>query len=386
MIQGQHKLIQKISGAFATNSSPVIWIHCASLGEFEQGRPVLEALRKLYPSYKTLLTFFSPSGYEVRKKYNQADWVFYLPWDTARNASQFIEAAKPVLTIFVKYEFWYHYSLELKKRNLPLISISAIFRKDQLFFKPYGNFYRGILETFTHFFVQNEESLKLIQSIGVQNATLAGDTRFDRVKSLVEQGIEIDIAKRFKGDQKTFVIGSCWPEDLTVLIPFINKKSPSLKFIIAPHEITESFIAHIEKDLTVSSIRFSQADNKLEDTSVLIIDNMGVLSQLYRYGEFAYVGGAFGKGLHNILEPACYGIPIFFGNKNYKKFKEAVDLTNLGGAFIVNDFQDLSSKYEIANTPQTFLLACQVTQHYVEDNLGATKKIVDYCATNLIKS
>ncbi len=386
LVKGHQHDLKKIREAFTTNKSPVIWIHCASLGEFEQGRPVLEALRKLYPSCKILLTFFSPSGYEVRKKYNQADWVFYLPWDTARNASQFIEAAKPVLSIFVKYEFWYHYSLELKKRNLPLISISTIFRKDQVFFKPYGNFYRGILEKFTHFFVQNDKSLKLLQSIGIQDATLAGDTRFDRVKSLVEQGIKIDIAKRFKSDQKTFVIGSCWPEDLTVLIPFINKKSASLKFIIAPHEITESFITTIEKGLTVSSVRFSQADNKLEDASVLIIDNIGMLSQLYRYGEFAYVGGAFGKGLHNILEPACYGIPIFFGNKNYKKFQEAVDLTNLGGAFIVNDFQDLSSKYEMANTPQTFLLACQVTQQYVEDNLGATKKIVDYCATNLIKS
>jgi 3-deoxy-D-manno-octulosonic-acid transferase len=386
LIQGQHKLIQKISSAFATNSSPIIWIHCASLGEFEQGRPVLEALRKLYSSHKILLTFFSPSGYEVRKKYNQADWVFYLPWDTSKNASQFIETVNPVLSIFVKYEFWHYYSLELKKRNLPLISISTIFRKDQVFFKPYGNFYRGILEKFTHFFVQNDNSLKLLESIGIKSATLAGDTRFDRVKSLVEQGIEIELAKRFKADQKTFVIGSCWPEDLTVLIPFINKRSSSLKFIIAPHEITESVIANIEKDLTVSSVRFSQANNRLEDASVLIIDNIGMLSQLYRYGEFAYVGGAFGKGLHNILEPACYGIPIFFGNKSYKKFQEAVDLTNLGGAFIVNDFQDLSSKYEMANTPQTFLLACQVTQQYVEDHLGATKKIVDYCAYNLIKS
>ncbi len=297
-----------------------------------------------------------------------------------------IEAAKPVLSIFVKYEFWYHDSLELKKRNLPLISISTIFRKDQLFFKSYGIFYRSILDRFNHFFVQNETSLTLLKSIHIQCATLAGDTRFDRVKSLVEQGIEIDIAKRFKSDQKTFVIGSCWPEDLTVLIPFINNKSHQLKFIIAPHEITESFLTSLEKALQVSSVRYSQAANKLEEASVLIIDNIGMLSQLYRYGEFAYVGGAFGKGLHNILEPACYGIPIFFGNKNYKKFQEAVDLTNLGGAFIVNDFQDLSSKYEMANTPQTFLLACQVTQQYVEDNLGATKKIVDYCATNLIKS
>ena len=386
LVQGQHKLIQKITDAFATNHSPVIWVHCASLGEFEQGRPAIEALRKLYPSHKVLLTFFSPSGYEVRKTYNQADWIFYLPWDTSKNASQFVEAVKPVLAIFVKYEFWFHYSNELKKRNLPLISISAIFRKDQVFFKPYGKFYRSILEKFTHFFVQNDTSLKLLNSIGIQDATLAGDTRFDRVKSLVNQVSEIEIAKKFKTDQKTFVIGSCWPDDLSVLAPFINEKSSQLKFIIAPHEITESFITSIEKALKVSTVRFSQATDKVEEASVLIIDNVGMLSQLYRYGEFAYVGGAFGKGLHNILEPACYGIPIFFGNKNYEKFQEAVDLLNRGGAFAVNDFQDFKVKYEMVNTPQTFLLACDVTQQYVEENLGATKKIIDYCSTILIKS
>lgn len=386
LIQGQHKLIQKITDVFATNHSPVIWVHCASLGEFEQGRPVIEALRKSYPSHKIFLTFFSPSGYEVRKTYAQVDWVFYLPWDTSKNASQFIDAVKPVLAIFVKYEFWFHYSNELKKREIPLLSISSIFRKEQVFFKSYGKFYRSILAKFTYFFVQNEESLKLLQSIGIQNTTLAGDTRFDRVKSLVNQGVEIEIAKRFKADQKTFVIGSCWPNDLSVLAPFINEKSTQLKFIIAPHEITESFITSIEKALNVSCVRFSQAANKLEEASVLIIDNVGMLSRLYRYGEFAYVGGAFGKGLHNILEPACYGVPIFFGNKNYRRFQEAVDLINRGGAFAVNDFQDLKVKYELVNTPQTFLLACDVTQQYIEENLGATKKIIDYCSTNLIKS
>ncbi len=368
------------------NQSPVIWVHCASLGEFEQGRPVIEDLRKLCPSHKIFLTFFSPSGYEVRKTYEQADWVFYLPWDTSKNAKQFLEAAKPVLAIFVKYEFWFHYTNELKKRNIPLISISSIFRKDQLFFKLYGNFYRTILSAFTYFFVQNEESLKLLRSIGIKEVTLAGDTRFDRVKSLVNQGEEIEIAKKFKDGRKTFVIGSCWPEDVEVLLPFINEKSPQLKFIIAPHEITESFISFIEKNLHVTSTRFSQAAGKAEESAVLIIDNVGLLSRLYRYGEFAYVGGAFGKGLHNILEPACYGIPIFFGNKNYEKFQEAVDLINRGGAFSVNDYHELKTKYEMVNEPQTFLLACEVTKQYVDENLGASKKIIDYCSKILIKS
>ena len=386
LVKGHQQDIQKIKEAFTTNKAQVIWVHCASLGEFEQGRPIIEAFKKSYPYIKIVLTFFSASGYEVRKNYNLADWVFYLPWDTSKNASQFIDAVKPVLAIFVKYEFWFHYSNELKKREIPLLSISSIFRKEQVFFKSYGKFYRSILAKFTYFFVQNEESLKLLQSIGIQNTTLAGDTRFDRVKSLVNQGVEIEIAKRFKADQKTFVIGSCWPNDLSVLAPFINEKSTQLKFIIAPHEITESFITSIEKALNVSCVRFSQAANKLEEASVLIIDNVGMLSRLYRYGEFAYVGGAFGKGLHNILEPACYGVPIFFGNKNYRRFQEAVDLINRGGAFAVNDFQDLKVKYELVNTPQTFLLACDVTQQYIEENLGATKKIIDYCSTNLIKS
>ncbi len=386
LIQGQHKLIQKITAANATNHSPVIWVHCASLGEFEQGRPVIEAFRNLYPTYKILLTFFSPSGYEVRKTYAQVDWVFYLPWDTSKNARQFIDAVKPVLVIFVKYEFWFHYSNELKKREIPLLSISSIFRKDQVFFKPYGKFYRSILAKFTHFFVQNDESLKLLQSIGVQSVTVGGDTRFDRVKSLVSQAEEIEIAKKFKGSQKTIVIGSCWPEDLEILTPFINEKSSQLKFIIAPHETTEAHINSIEKTVKVKCIRFSQPGEKPEEASVLIIDNVGMLSRLYRYGEFAYVGGAFGKGLHNILEPACYGIPIFFGNKNYQKFQEAVDLLNRGGAFAVNDYQDLKEKYEMVNIPQTFLLACNVTKQYVEEKLGATKKIIDYCSTNLIKS
>jgi 3-deoxy-D-manno-octulosonic-acid transferase len=238
------------------------------------------------------------------------------------------------------------------------------------------------LKNFTHFFVQNSDSLKLLQSIGITNATRSGDTRFDRVYQVVKQGEEIAIAKRFKGNQKVFVVGSAWSEDMDVLIPFINENK--LKFIIAPHEINESFISGFERALQVNSIRYSQAEGKnLEEYAVLIIDNIGLLSRLYRYGEFAYVGGAFGKGLHNILEAACYGVPILFGNKNYLKFQEAVHLINRGGAFEIADYTDLKAKYEMLNIPESFLLACEVTRQYVEENLGATEKIMKYCRSIL---
>ncbi len=376
-VSGRKNVFRELEQKLQHPHPRVVWIHCASLGEFEQGRPVIETVKKEFPETFILLTFFSPSGYEIRKKYDQADYVCYFPWDTHQNAERFIAIAKPVLAVFVKYEFWHHYSLALKNKNIPILSISSIFREDQLFFKSYGTFYRNILKNFSHFFVQNEVSLKLLQSIEIRNSVLAGDTRFDRVNQIVKQGEEISIAKNFKGDQKVFVVGSCWSEDLEVLIPMINENK--LKFILAPHELSESFLSEIEKSLEVSSIRYSQADGKnLVDYQVLIVDNIGMLSRLYRYGEFAFIGGAFGKGLHNILEAACYGVPIFFGDKNYEKFQEATDLINRGGAFEVHDFSDLKSKYEMLNTPESFLLACEVTRQYVEVNLGATEKIMTY--------
>lgn len=383
-VTGRKNIFQRLESALAGNTSPVIWVHCASLGEFEQGRPVIEKFKSEVPDHKILLTFFSPSGYEVRKSYDKADFVFYLPWDTARNASRFIQLTKPVLALFVKYEFWYHYSHQLYKRKIPLLSISAIFRPEQIFFKSYGNLYRKILQHFSWFFVQNDESVRLLQSIGLSDVTRAGDTRFDRVNQLVKKGEEIEVAKNFKGSDKVMVIGSCWPEDMEVLTPFINEHHYSLKFIVAPHEITEAFISEIEQAVSAKTIRYSRATTNLEDSEVLIIDNVGMLGKLYKYGEFAYVGGAFGKGLHNILEAACYGIPIFFGDKNYLKFQEAVDLINRGGAFEVGDYRELKSKYESVNIPQNFLLACEVTRSYVEENLGATEKIMDYCRPLLI--
>lgn len=383
---GRSHIFENLRLQLTPNTAPIIWVHCASLGEFEQGRPVIEKLKQEFPRYKILLTFFSPSGYEVRKNYAQADYIFYLPWDTNHNASRFVSIVRPSLAIFIKYEFWYHYSTQLKKRQIPLLSVSSIFREQQLFFKSYGGFYRKILFNFTHFFVQNDESVKLLKKLGLKNYTKAGDTRFDRVKELVNNGSGVPIAEQFKAHDKVMVIGSCWPEDLEVIIPFINENYHHLKFIIAPHEISESFISNLEQSLNAEKIRYSQAANgKPEDAHVLIIDNVGMLSRLYRYGEFAYIGGAFGKGLHNILEAACYGIPIFFGNQSYQKFQEAVDLINRGGAFDVADYRDFKTKYEAVNVPQNFLLACEVTRQYVEENLGATEKVMQYCR-NLLTS
>ncbi len=377
-LNGRKNLMLQIKNAFKENKDPVFWIHCASLSEFEQGRPLIEKFRKQFPGYKILLTFFFPSGYDVQKKYEHADLVFYLPLDTPKNAEQFIKIINPTLAVFVKNEFWHHYISQLKQKNIPVISISAIFRKNQPFFKPFGAFFQNILFNFTHIFVQNDESGRLLKSIGIANCSKTGDTRFDRVFEVVQNAEEIPIAKAFKGNQKVIVVGSCWPEDLDVLIPFINESKYQLKFIIAPHEISEEFITEIEGAIEGNSIRYSRANGNLEDLQVLIIDNIGLLSRLYRYGEFAFIGGAYGKGLHNILEAACYGIPIFFGNKNYEKHEEAVTLMNYGGAFPVVDYPDMKAKYALLNIPETFLLACDVTNLYVKENLGATDKIMKY--------
>jgi len=382
-VLGRWKIFTRLKSAVSRqNSESLVWVHCASLGEFEQGRPLIEAFKEKNQKTKILLTFFSPSGYEVRKNYTSADYIFYLPWDTASQAKKFVEITKPTLAIFIKYEFWYHYTKQLKKSGTHIVSASCILRPNQIFFKSYGNLFRNILKNFNYFFVQNQETKKLLGSIGIQSVKLSGDTRFDRVMQVIQTGEEIAQAKQFKNDQKVFVIGSCWPEDMDELAPFINEKENSLKFIIAPHEISESFIRDIEDSLQVKSVRFSNQNAKLEDYNVLIIDNIGMLSQLYRYGEFAYVGGAFGKGLHNILEAACYGIPVFFGNKNYQKYQEANDLIMRGGAFEVSGYSELKSKYDLMiERPENFILACEVTRSYVEENLGATKSIMDYCTS-----
>jgi len=377
-VTGRKGIFKKIRQSLSANTQPLIWVHCASLGEFEQGRPVIEALKSEFTNHKMFVTFFSPSGYRVRKNYSKADYVFYLPLDTRSNARRFVKLVKPAMALFIKYEFWYYYSKMLRKNKIPLISIASIFRKEQFFFRKTGSFNRKILKNVTHFFVQNRESVELLRSISLYNASVSGDTRFDRVKAIVDARHEVEIAKIFKGNDRVFVVGSAWQEDLDVLIPFINEDK--LKFIIAPHEISDNFLQSIEQSLTVKSILYSHAQGKaLEEYSVLIIDNVGLLSSLYHYGEFAYIGGAFGKGLHNILEAATYGIPVLFGDRNYEKFQEARDLISRGGAFPVADYPDLKAKFEMLNTPEAFLLACEACRQYVNENVGATEKIMEYC-------
>jgi 3-deoxy-D-manno-octulosonic-acid transferase len=379
-VSGREGIFKKITAHYADHRENVVWFHCASLGEFEQGRPIIEAIKKQFPDVRILLTFFSPSGYENQKSYKEADAVFYLPWDTKKNAQQFVELTKPVLAIFIKYEFWYHYSEALKAKSVPLLSVSCILRPDQAIFKSYGSIFRKTLHNFDHFFVQNTETLELLKTIGIRG-TLSGDTRFDRVDQLTKLSDGIEIVEKFKNNTKLMVAGSCWKEDIEVLSPFIHDNHTQLKFIIAPHELSEQSVKQIEESISVKSVRYSQAGVNVSEFDVLIIDNIGLLSRLYRYGEFAFIGGGFRTGLHNILEAACYGVPILFGNKSYDKFKEAQDLIMRGGAFDVSDYIDLKQKYEsLNNHPENFLLACEVTRAYVEENIGATKKVMEYCS------
>jgi 3-deoxy-D-manno-octulosonic-acid transferase len=384
-VSGRKHLFKKLQEVTKDHSNQWVWFHCASLGEFEQGRPIIELMKEQFPDIKILLTFFSPSGYENKKEYKGADAIFYLPWDTPSNARKFVDIVNPRIALFIKYEFWYNYSAALKEKSIPLISVSCILRTDQAFFKWYGGVFRKTLQNFDHFFAQNRETIELLARLRIKG-TLAGDTRFDRVHQITQYAAEIEIARNFKNNEKLLVAGSAWPEDMEVLYPMINDHPNQIKFIIAPHEISESFLKKIESSLSVKSCRYSKAGSNIADYSVLIIDNIGLLARLYRYAEFAFVGGAFGDGLHNILEAACYGIPIFFGDKNYKKYQEANDLIMRGGAFEVSEYADLKAKYELLNNyPENFLLACDVTRSYVQENLGATKKIMDYCSLLLKK-
>ncbi len=366
-------LAQKID-----NSQRYIWFHCASLGEFEQGRPVIEEIKKQFPEYKILLTFFSPSGYEIRKNYELADVVAYLPSDTKNNAQAFFDIVRPEKIFFVKYEFWYFYISECHKRRIPLYIISAIFRKDQVFFKStvWGKWYRKMLSLVTHFFVQNEASAELLTSVNISNYTIAGDTRFDRVASIAKGSKEIPIVEKFKGKSSLVIAGSTWKPDEEILVEFINQNQET-KFIIAPHEVSQTNINRLLQLLKTRAVLFSKIENiEIENYQVLIIDSIGILSSLYRYGNIAYIGGGFGVGIHNILEAATFGLPVIFG-PNYKKFKEAVDLTEQGGAFSISEKKDLNHTLSaLLNETGTLKKASETSKNYVEKNVGATKLIL----------
>ena len=381
--EGRKGIIGLIRDKMQGNTSPIAWFHCASLGEFEQARPVLEGFRRIYPDYKIVLTFFSPSGYEVRKNYPLADYIFYLPLDTKTNASAFADAVKPNIALFVKYEFWHFYISELKKRNVPVISFSAIFRKEQLFFKPYGGFYRNILKNMGTIFVQDSNSKELLKSISIASE-VAGDTRFDRVKEIAANVKAIPLADKFKDGKHLLVIGSAWMQDMEVLMPCLNK-IPDLKIIIAPHEIKDKELELMMNGLSSKkSARYSKAnETTISSYDVLIIDNIGMLSSLYQYANYAYIGGAFGKGLHNILEAATFGMPIFFGT-NYQRFKEAVDLMAGNCAFSITDTASFEEAFTgFLNDEEKRLAAARTCKEYISSHTGATDKILTACRAYL---
>lgn len=378
-VAGRKNIIKEIEAKVAGNQQPVIWFHCASLGEFEQGRPVLEKLTAQYPQYKVFLTFFSPSGYEVRKNYSGAHYIFYLPIDNPQNARHFLDLVNPRLAVFVKYEFWYNYLHELQKRQIPAISVSAIFRPDQLFFKPYGRFYRDLLRYFTYIFTQNLASKQLLENAGIRQAVVAGDTRFDRVLQTAASVKVIPVVEQFKAGKPIFVIGSSWPQDTAILLPFIRKYAGQLKFIIAPHEIHEKELAELENNLVGLAIRYSKAEpSSVAEFQVLIIDNIGMLSSLYSYGTYAYVGGAFGKGLHNTLEAAVFGLPLFFGPA-YTKFQEAIDLVKLQVAFPISSTTELETVFsKIYLDPVRQANISRQAKNYVQQQAGATDIILKH--------
>ncbi|HLN20287.1 MAG TPA: glycosyltransferase N-terminal domain-containing protein [Bacteroidales bacterium] len=353
----------------------VFWIHCASLGEFEQGRPVVEEIRRQKPGIKIVLSFFSPSGYEIRKDYPGADLVTYLPADTRRNASAFIDLIHPEAAMFVKYEFWYNYISVLHEKNVPAYLISGIFRPQQHFFRWYGSFFRKMLFRFSKIFVQDDGSLMLLKGIGIKNAEKAGDTRFDRVAEIASHARDIEKLEQFRGNEKLLLAGSSWRQDEEIVAGYINENPGRMKWVFAPHEIDDANIERLEKLFSTSVIRFSKFDIK-DDARVMIIDNIGMLSSAYRYAHIAIVGGGFGKGIHNILEPACWGIPVLFGPR-HEKFREAIELLKVNGGITFNSFESFKAAIDKLLSDEAFYLKSgNEASSYVNNNKGATNIIL----------
>lgn len=356
----------------------IIWIHSASLGEFEQGKPLMERIKKENPNAFILLTFFSPSGYEIKKNEPLADVVAYLPSDTLRNARRFVNVVHPQSAIFVKYEYWFNYMNELYLHHIPFYYISAIYRPSQHFFKWYGGWFVSQLKKCTHFFVQNASSEKLLRSVGIDQVTVAGDTRFDRVYAIAHQDYSLDFVERFKGDCKLLVAGSSWEPDEHLLLQVFNHIKDTYKLILAPHMIDSSHIAMIKSLFANYNVMcYSElCQRDVADCQVLVIDTIGILSKIYKYSDLSYVGGAFGKGLHNILEAGVFGVPLFFGPK-YDKFNEAVELVKRGGAFSLRSAEEMIAVIdEFAANPDKYRQVCSVCRSFVEMNLGACDKIL----------
>jgi len=362
---------------YTNPSRKLAWFHCASLGEFEQGRPIIEAFGQQYPGYLILITFYSPSGYEVRKAYTGADLILYLPLDTQSNARKFVDTVKPDIVFYVKYEFWFNFLSYLQSKKIPLILVSAVFRPDQHFFKGYAEWPRKILKGFTKIFVQNEDSKELLEFIGIENAEISGDTRFDRVAAVAGNPQPIEIAESFSAGHRVFVAGSIWPTDEDLIFGLIKNSTHNLRFIIAPHEIKPEHIESIMQKAGSKAVQLSTANTvDVKNAEILIIDSIGQLSQLYQYGAVAYIGGGFGVGIHNILEAAAFGLPVFFG-PNYHKFKEAKDLIKLKGAFEIKNGEELLLKTdELLADDQKLASTSLVSKNYVLSGKGATAIIL----------
>ena len=377
-LNGRKKLFEELSKNIQSDDN-IVWFHCASLGEFEQGRPVIELLKEKYPEFKILLTFYSPSGYEIQKNCSTVDWVYYLPLDTPKKAKRFLSIVNPKLVFFIKYEFWYFFLREIEERNIPLYLVSGIFRKNQRFFKKWNFMSRKMLTRFTHFFVQNDESEQLLKSININNVSVTGDTRFDRVSSIMRQSKDLPLIEKFATNSIVLIAGSTWRPDEEIIIKYFNECSIPFKLIIAPHEIHKENINRIIQ--SVSKIKHVILNSELNDDNVLkadllIIDSIGLLSSIYKYGQIAYIGGGFGKGIHNTLEAATFGMPIIVG-PNYQNFQEAVDLINLGGAYSISNFSDFKDKFNLFIEKSTDITKLgKISSDYVNYKQGASLKIL----------
>lgn len=377
-IEGRKDIFNRLRETI-TPGERILWFHASSLGEFEQGRPVIESIRKLKPEYKILLTFFSPSGYELRKDYKYADYVFYLPLDTKKNAARFIDIVRPEKVFFIKYEFWYNYLTQLKEEGIPTYIFSALFRPSQIFFKPWGKWYLKAIATYEHIFVQNQESFDILHKFGFINVSLSGDTRLDRVGEIADAAPRLDKLEIFCGGQKAIIAGSTWKEDEDLFLPYVNKCQSGQKFVIAPHEVTPQSLDRVSSALGKSYVLYSTASpEELTNAEVLIVDGYGYLVSVYRYGMFAYVGGGFTSGIHSTLEPAAFGLPVIFG-PDYQKFQEAHDMLSLGAATCINNFEELEMQIDsYRSNPEKLLYDSAIARSYVNKNRGASKEIVKY--------
>ena len=378
-VDGRKSVFQTLDNKIQS-SDKTIWFHAASLGEYEQGLPVIEAIKKQFPNHKIVVTFFSPSGYEVRKNNTVADVTVYLPLDTISNAKKFISLVHPEMAFFIKYEYWPNYLNELKKQQIKTYLISGILRENQAFFKWYGGFYRNALKTFEFFFVQNESSRNLLQSIGFNNVKVSGDTRFDRVVSILERDNSLDFIEQFKDNTTTIVIGSSWPKDETLLVNYINQSSDDVKFIIAPHNIKSEQIQELKNSIAKKTVLFSEKNNvDLSNSNVFIIDTIGILTKIYSYADIAYVGGGFGNpGVHNILEPATFGVPVVIG-PNYSHFAEATALVNMEGCISIQNQNQLNEAFDLLlHNEDERLEKGHICSTFVQMNKGATQTIMNH--------